>query len=94
MKYFTEEDIYYFRRGEARSAYDFMGCSKANGKRVFTVWAPNAEKVSLIGEFNDWDPLSTPMEKIEKTGIWAVSLKDTHIFCANSALILVAIPGS
>ena len=72
MKYFTEEDIYYFRRGEARSAHRFLGCSVIAGKRVFSVWAPNAEEVSLIGEFNDWVPGKTPMEKQGSTGIWSV----------------------
>ncbi len=77
MKYFTEEDIYYFRKGEARAAYKFMGCSISGGKRVFTVWAPNAEKVSIIGEFNEWNPLATPMEKVNGTGVWAASVLGT-----------------
>ncbi|HPQ46577.1 MAG TPA: 1,4-alpha-glucan branching protein GlgB [Clostridia bacterium] len=74
MKYFTEDDIYYFRKGEARAAYGFMGCSVVGKKHLFSVWAPNASKVTLIGEFNEWNPSATPMEKVENTGIWAVVL--------------------
>ncbi|HPJ21668.1 MAG TPA: hypothetical protein PLH18_04875, partial [Clostridia bacterium] len=61
MKYFTEDDIYYFRKGEARAAYGFMGCSVVGKKHLFSVWAPNASKVNLIGEFNQWNPSKTPM---------------------------------
>ena len=33
------------------------------------VWAPNAEAVSIVGDFNEWDVRSNPMEKIS-SGVW------------------------
>jgi 1,4-alpha-glucan branching enzyme len=36
----------------------------------FAVWAPNASSVSVIGDFNDWQPDATPMARIDADGIW------------------------
>ncbi len=38
---------------------------------AFRVWAPNADSVSLIGSFNDWEPDGVPMEK-DESGVWSV----------------------
>ena len=40
---------------------------------TFRVWAPNAQSVSVIGDFNSWDETKTPMEKIG-TGVWEASV--------------------
>ncbi|MFN2366966.1 MAG: 1,4-alpha-glucan branching enzyme, partial [Desulfurivibrionaceae bacterium] len=36
----------------------------------FALWAPNAERVSVIGDFNDWDGAAHPMERIGESGYW------------------------
>jgi 1,4-alpha-glucan branching enzyme len=36
----------------------------------FAVWAPNAQAVWVVGDFNGWDPLAHPLEKDEASGIW------------------------
>jgi 1,4-alpha-glucan branching enzyme len=36
----------------------------------FAVWAPNAERVSVIGDFNQWDPTSHPLRVLGDCGIW------------------------
>lgn len=39
--------------------------------RTFSrVWAPHAEAVSLVGDFNSWDPAECPMERLEDSDIW------------------------
>ena len=39
---------------------------------VFAVWAPNAERVSVVGDFNDWDGRCHPMRKHAAQGIWEI----------------------
>ena len=36
----------------------------------FTVWAPNAERVSVVGNFNCWDGRRSPMRLMGNSGIW------------------------
>ncbi len=44
-----------FRDGDCFDAYKFLGCHTEDGKTVFRVWAPNAESISVVGDFCDWD---------------------------------------
>ena len=64
-KYLPQDDIFLFNTGSARKAWLLFGCryiAEINMHR-FVVWAPNAEKVSLVGDFNSWDAAATPMVK-------------------------------
>ena len=36
----------------------------------FAVWAPNASYVSVVGDFNDWDPAADRLSPVDATGIW------------------------
>ncbi len=47
-----------------------MGAIPLDGSTGFRVWAPNATGVSVVGEFNNWDPEANPLEK-EDGGMWA-----------------------
>ena len=42
----------------------------------FAVWAPNARLVSLVGDFNDWDPARHPMRRRDDIGVWEIFLPD------------------
>mgnify|MGYP006271907761 CR=1 FL=1 len=42
----------------------------------FAVWAPNAGAVSVVGDFNDWDPARHPMRGVGATGIWETFIPD------------------
>ena len=42
----------------------------------FAVWAPNAQRVSLVGDFNDWDSRRHPMRGRRDTGVWEIFLPD------------------
>ena len=47
---------------------------ESKSKKVnFSFSAPQAERVSLAGDFNDWDPMSHPMKK-DKKGVWKISI--------------------
>ena len=69
--------LYLFHQGTNYKAYEYMGIHKAaaGGKdgMVFRVWAPNAAAVSVVGDFNSWDPEKDPMEKISG-GVWELFL--------------------
>ncbi|MBR5430052.1 MAG: 1,4-alpha-glucan branching protein GlgB [Firmicutes bacterium] len=63
------KDIYLFNTGHARRAYLMLGCHR-DGKRFrFTLWAPRARSVSLVGDFNGWDAAACPMSP-GPTGLW------------------------
>jgi len=70
----TEDQIYLFHQGTNYKSYLMMGAhftkrDGMNGVR-FSVWAPNASWVSVIGVFNEWNALPNPMKKISASGIW------------------------
>lgn len=69
-KFPDKNDIYLFNTGHARRAYYSLGCHREGPESFrFTVWAPRARSIALVGDFNDWDEeacLLTP----EPTGLW------------------------
>ena len=68
-------NINLFKEGKCFRSYSFMGAHKVEKEGitgiVFSVWAPNAKKVSLVGEFNNWDE-SLNVMNIEDSGIWNI----------------------
>ena len=64
-----------FQSEPAPDAFRYLGCHPADGEGyVFRVWAPNAEAVHVVGEFNFWNPEDLPMQPIG-AGVWeAVSV--------------------
>lgn len=64
---------YLFHQGTNYRAYEFLGAHREEDKIRFRVWAPNAEQVFLIGEFNGWSD-ENPMIKITHGGVWETTL--------------------
>ena len=66
-----------FHQGENRRAYEMLGAHPVvqNGQEMwhFALWAPNAQRVSLVGEFCRWDKAACPMTK-QFDGTWEVRL--------------------
>ena len=54
-----------------------MGSTLGMHGVAFRVWAPHAQKVSVIGSFNDWDGTKHPMQG-EKNGYWYANVADAH----------------
>jgi len=67
----TSHDVYLLREGTHVRLYGKLGCHlQANGAH-FGVWAPNAERVAVIGEFNGWDPEANPLApRPDGCGVW------------------------
>ncbi|MDY7001589.1 MAG: 1,4-alpha-glucan branching enzyme, partial [Thermodesulfobacteriota bacterium] len=71
----TEHDIYLFKQGRHYRLYLKLGAHLLthNGEdgTLFAVWAPNAEAVSVVGDFNAWTPGAHPMTpRLDESGIW------------------------
>ncbi|KPK65979.1 glycogen branching protein [candidate division TA06 bacterium SM23_40] len=71
----TDHDVYLFKEGSHYKLYDKLGSHplKVEGKAgtLFAVWAPNAERVSVIGDFNEWCPDAHPLSpRWDESGIW------------------------
>ena len=73
MSNFTELDSYLFGQGTHYDIYKKLGAHiqmRKNTKGVcFNVWAPNAEKIYVIGEFNNWNETSHEMKRVEPEGM-------------------------
>jgi 1,4-alpha-glucan branching enzyme len=72
----TEYDIYLFGQGKHTRIYDKLGAhllrvGEADGVH-FGVWAPNADRVSVVGDFNRWDGRVHPMRRLGPSGIWEI----------------------
>ncbi len=75
-----EIDQYLFGKGTHCELYRKLGahpvyCGEHADGVFFAVWAPNAKRVSAVGEFNDWNPESDPLELDGKVGIWSGHVK-------------------
>jgi 1,4-alpha-glucan branching enzyme len=67
-------DLHLFNEGNHLRLYDILGAHLREVDGVsgvsFAVWAPNAKRVSLLGEFNRWDGRIYPMRSMGLSGIW------------------------
>jgi 1,4-alpha-glucan branching enzyme len=70
----SEQDMYLFNEGRLHQAYRALGAHHASSHGIagvrFAVWAPNAERVSVVGDFNRWDGRLHPMRAHGSSGVW------------------------
>ena len=73
-----EMDLFLFNEGNHLKLYERLGAHQTTLDGVsgvsFAVWAPNAKRVSLLGEFNRWDGRLFPMRSMGHSGIWELFL--------------------
>src|SRR5436190_3900972 len=71
-----EMDLYLFGQGNEFRIYDKLGSHLRNPDGVagvgFAVWAPNAQRVSVVGVFNNWDGRVHSMRMLGSSGIWEI----------------------
>ncbi|QSX35526.1 1,4-alpha-glucan branching protein GlgB [Shewanella avicenniae] len=76
----NDDDVYLFNEGRQQQAWQFLGANwhqveDVNGV-LFCVWAPNAQSVSLIADFNYWDKRRHSMRKHPASGIWDIFIPE------------------
>lgn len=78
----NSQDMYLFNEGTLERAYTLLGAHFIDYDGVtgvrFSVWAPNAKSVSVIGEFNHWMANQYFMRKHPSSGIWEIFIPDLH----------------
>lgn len=75
-----EDELYLFNSGSQEQAWRFLGanprqCQDSSGI-LFAVWAPNARRVSVVGDFNSWDGRVHIMRFHPAAGIWEIFIPD------------------
>jgi len=70
----TDHDLFLFGQGRLLEAYRTLGAHPETRENVagtrFACWAPNAERVSVVGDFNQWDGRRHPMVNRGASGVW------------------------
>ncbi|GAB6042377.1 1,4-alpha-glucan branching protein GlgB [Endothiovibrio diazotrophicus] len=73
-------DLHLFGEGRHHHAYRILGAREHRVESVagvlFAVWAPNAERVSVVGDFNRWDGRAHPMRARGGSGVWELFIPD------------------
>ncbi len=76
----SQQDLFLFSAGRLQQAYRMLGSHAIEMNGIpgvrFAVWAPNAERVSVIGEFNNWDGRINPMRLHGSSGVWEIFIPE------------------
>jgi 1,4-alpha-glucan branching enzyme len=79
----TDFDLHLFNNGQHLDAYEKMGAHLREIDGVkgvnFAVWAPNAKRISVVGNFNRWDERVHPMQMRDGSGIWELFIPDIGV---------------
>jgi 1,4-alpha-glucan branching enzyme len=67
----SDHDVYLFKEGTHGRLYEKVGCQLRDGGAQFAVWAPNARRVAVIGDFNGWNADAHPLRvRGDGSGLW------------------------
>ena len=79
----SDEDLHALRDGTHLRPYTVLGaqlCEQTNTSGVrFAVWAPNAKRVSAVGNFNNWDGRRHPMRLRHEAGVWEIFIPQINV---------------
>ena len=72
----SESDLFLFGKGEEQRIYEKLGAQLRTIDGVpgasFAVWAPNAQRVSVVGDFNKWDGRLHQLRSLGSSGVWEI----------------------
>ena len=78
----SRQDVYLFNEGSAENAWRWLGphLHTENGKTGvrFAVWAPNASRVAVVGDFNGWNGNRHSMTPVQSSGVWEVFVAEAR----------------
>jgi 1,4-alpha-glucan branching enzyme len=77
MSWFTVEDFQRWQEGKHVNSYDRLGAHPFHDGTWFGVWAPHADHVAVLGEFNDWRADAHHLERVD-AGLWQVFVPGAH----------------
>ena len=72
----SDFDLYLHSEGNHHHIYDCLGAHPTKKGVRFAVWAPNARRVSVVGDFNAWNGGQHPMQTRGNAGIWELFIPD------------------
>ena len=76
----SDYDMHLFAEGKHYEAWRMLGANQHTIKNIegilFSVWAPNAERVSVVGPFNHWNGHQHPMRSRGNTGLWELFIPE------------------
>ncbi|TVS14368.1 MAG: 1,4-alpha-glucan branching enzyme, partial [Planctomycetaceae bacterium] len=85
--FFTDYDLYLLGQGRHYRSFEKLGAHRRVVDGVaginFAVWAPNASRVSVVGDFNQWDGRRHALRKHFSSGLWEIflpGLSDGHLY--------------
>ncbi|MEW6064653.1 MAG: 1,4-alpha-glucan branching protein GlgB [Bacillota bacterium] len=72
----SDDDLYLFHEGSLYKSYQMLGAHLTEQNRVpgvrFSLWAPNAREVRVVGDFNQWQGHRHSMQRVKQSGIWSL----------------------
>src|SRR6187399_1696051 len=78
----SDFDLHLFAEGTHYRAWEKLGSHALTIDGVqgahFAVWAPNAQRVSVIGDFNRWDGRAHVMRRLVPSGVWEIFIPELH----------------
>jgi 1,4-alpha-glucan branching enzyme len=81
--FITEVDRYLYNNGRHYEIYEKLGAHPERYEEkdgmYFAVWAPHGRQVSVVGDFNGWDPDANPMTLLADSGIWEAFVPDLNL---------------
>src|SRR5216684_6288879 len=70
----NSDDLFLFNEGTHNRIYEKLGAHPStmdgHAGTFFGVWAPSARQVTVIGDFNGWNPIAHPMHSRGSSGVW------------------------
>ncbi len=82
VPFISDDELHLFAEGQLNHAYNTFGAHVCELQGVagvrFAVWAPSAERVSVVGEFNHWDGRTNPMRVRGASGVWELFIPNLN----------------